>query len=160
MSGRRKRGGRGAGLLPDVAVPDRGVPRRLRVERDLHQQLDIALRTLRDNRVSLAIITRVELTDDLAFARVYVRAPLDTPVDPKALIKTLKLASSRLRREIGKGMALRKAPDLRFIHDSGVEAAERVEALLAEIRAESPPDEDEPADGAAEPSLGEPTESA
>lgn len=137
MSRRRNRKGRGAGILPEAAVPSRGVPRRLRVERDLHEQLAGALRGLRDNRVKGAIITRVVLTDDLAFARIYVRAPLEVEVEPEALIKTLESASSRLRREVGRGMALRKAPELRFIHDSGVEAAERVEALLAEIAEET-----------------------
>lgn len=122
-------------MLPEVALPSRGVPRRLRVERDLHEQLAIALRQLRDTRVNGAIITRVELTDDLAFARIYVRAPLDGHVGPRALVRTLELASGRLRREVGQGMALRKAPELRFIHDSGVEAAERVEEILAEIHA-------------------------
>ncbi len=131
--GRKRRKGK-AGMLPEVAAPSRGVPRRLRVERDLHERLAVALRHLRDNRVNGAVITRVELTDDLAFARIYVRSPLDQDVEPKALIHTLKLASSRLRREVGRGMALRKAPELRFIHDSGLEAAERVEALLEEIR--------------------------
>lgn len=142
MSRRKPRRDREGGALPDVALPTRSVPRRLRVERDLHEQLALALRTLRDNRVSGAIITRVELTDDLAFARVYVRAPLETAVEPRALVKTLKLASSRIRRDVGRAMALRKAPELRFIHDDGVEAAERVEELLAEIRAAEPVDED------------------
>lgn len=136
MSKRRARRERGSGLLPDAALPSRGVPRRLRVERDLHEHLAIALRGLRDTRANGAIITRVELTDDLAFARVYVRAPLDGSVGPRALVRTLELASGRLRREVGQGMVLRKAPELRFIHDAGVEAAERVEAILAEIHAE------------------------
>ena len=143
MSRRRNRRGQPDGsVLPEVALPTRAVPRRLRVEKDLHEQLALALRSLRDNRVSGAVITRIELTDDLAFARVFVRAPLDNEVAPKVLVKTLKLASSRLRREIGKTMALRKAPELRFIHDSGVEAAERVDALLAEIAAEEPTDQE------------------
>ncbi len=136
MSRRRDRKPRGGGLLPETAIPNRGVPRRLRVERDLHQRLVVAMRQLRDERVSQAIITRVEMTHDLAFARIYVRAPLDGAVEPRTLVQALELATSRIRREVGKGMALRKTPELRFIHDTGVEAAERVEALLAEIRTE------------------------
>jgi ribosome-binding factor A len=117
------------------------------VERDLKEQLARALRQLRDDRVSTAIITRVEMTDDCAFARIFVRAPIEGEVTPRALIRTLGAASGRLRREVGKAMALKKAPELRFIHDTGLEAAERVEELLAEIRSDDPMPQDPSAEG-------------
>ena len=131
-----------AGLIPGVAMPERGVPRRVRVERDLHEELITALRQLGDQRLSTASVTRVHLTDDLAFARIYVREGLELSgaAEPKragaTLIKALTAASGRLRGHLGRTLQLRKAPELRFIYDEGVEAQERVDELLEEIRQE------------------------
>ena len=143
MSRRRRGSGRGgkpspaADLLPDIAVPDPAVPRRLRVERDIHEQLATALRQMRDPRLSAVSITRVQLTDDLQFARVFVRLGVAAEVDSKELMRGLRSAGGRLRTHVSSKLALRRTPVLRFIYDTGVDAAERVEELLAEIRDES-----------------------
>jgi len=68
--------------LPAAAAPGRAVPRRLRVERHLREELTRALSRLHDPRLSAVAITSVTLTDDLAFARVYVRAGFDGAGDP------------------------------------------------------------------------------
>jgi len=140
VSRKRNRGGRGsgrvAGLIPGVAMPERGVPRRVRVERDLQQELVRALRQLGDPRLRTASVTRVHLTDDLAFARVYVREGVDVQSDERTLMKAIKAVSGRLRGHVGRTLQLRKAPELRFIYDAGFEAQERVDALLEEIREE------------------------
>ena len=47
-----------ADLIPGLAIPDRGVPRRLRVERELHEELVSAVGSLRDPRIAVATITR------------------------------------------------------------------------------------------------------
>ena len=153
MGRKRNREGRGksgvAGLIPGVAMPERGVPRRVRVERDLHQELALALRQLSDPRLRTASVTRVHLTDDLAFARVYVREGLEQQSDERSLMKAMRAVSGRLRGHVGRTLQLRKAPELRFIYDAGFEAQERVDALLEEIRVEreSQRGADEPDEG-------------
>jgi len=115
------------------------------VERELHQELVLALGGLRDPRIAVASITRVQLTDDLSYARVWVRAGIAGDGERVGMMRALKAATGRLRGQLGTALQLRKTPQLRFIYDEGIEAAERVEALLGEIRAEETarPDNDE-----------------
>jgi ribosome-binding factor A len=137
--GRARRDGAGSaaqGLLPSAAVPSRGVPRHKRLERDLLIEVAGALGELSDPRLAGVTVTRVELSEDLQFARIYVRAAYDGKVAEKALMASLRAAKGRVRGEVGRVLALRKAPELRFMYDRGLEAAERVDAILAEIRGE------------------------
>ena len=139
MSRSRSRGGkRGPSpLLPAAAAPGRSVPRRLRVERHLRDELMLAIGRLHDPRLATVAITEVTLTDDLAFARIYVRPGVDGAGDPQQLLRGLGAATGRLRGEVGRALGLRRAPELRFVYDDGVERAGRVEELLAEIEAEA-----------------------
>ncbi|MEM6790429.1 MAG: ribosome-binding factor A [Myxococcota bacterium] len=156
-TGKTGGGGIDPTILPASAVPTmRGAPRRDRVERDLVEALTGALGGLRDPRLGGRVtVTRVELTDDLSFARVYVRPPAGSPPSPYAdaaadhssasgatppgardMMRGLDAATGRLRTEVAQALGLRRAPDLKFVYDRGQENAARVEALLAEIRAD------------------------
>ena len=52
----------------------REVKRSARVAERMRVELATMLRSLRDPRVVGALVTRIELTDDLSFARIYVRS--------------------------------------------------------------------------------------
>jgi ribosome-binding factor A len=85
-----------------------------------------------------AVVTRVEMADDLRSARVYVRL-LEASDDEgrrAMLTKALERASGMLRREVTHRLGLRFAPNLRFYYDQGMDNTARVEQLLAEIEAE------------------------
>ena len=115
-----------------------GYKRSQRVASRMREELTLLLRGLSDPRLAGAVITRVELTDDLAFARVLVRQELLTPDEPaqKRMLRGFEAASSRLRQQVGKALGLRHAPELRFLYDSGQDAAMRVEEILREIARE------------------------
>ena len=129
-------------LIPEIAEPSRGVPRRVRVEREVKEHLIAAVGALRDPRLSAVLVTRVSLTDDLRLARVYVRHGVEIPeeTDHRDLMRALRAASGRLRRALSE-LELRFTPELRFHYDEGEEAARRVDELLAEIRASSSSEE-------------------
>lgn len=114
------------------------VKRAVRVAGRVQQELAVLLRDLRDPRTVGASVTRVEMTDDLQLARVYVRRELggDDERDRRTLLKGLEAASGRLRRELSRAVSLRYAPNLKFFYDEGLEAANRVEELLREIERE------------------------
>lgn len=131
MSRRSRKKGRAGSFLPDLAAPQRGTPRRLRVERDLRDVLVSALGGLSDPRLAEVVISRIELTEDLSFARIYVRAAYGG--DEKALLQGLDAAGGRLRAQVSRELQLRRAPELRFMYDRGVDHAERVEEILREI---------------------------
>jgi ribosome-binding factor A len=131
MTRRPKNKGRAGTFLPEMAAPQRGTPRRVRVERDLRDVLVAALAALSDPRIAAVSISRIELTEDLSFARIYVRDALGG--DEKPLMRGLEAASGRLRAQASRELQLRRAPELRFLYDRGLEHADRVEELLREI---------------------------
>lgn len=113
------------------------VKRATRVASRIHEELARQVGNLRDPRLEGAIVSRVEVTDDLQLARVYVRS-LGEVAEParRAMLKGFEAASARLRREVTKAVALRYSPSLRFSFDEGTDAVARVEALLDEIKHE------------------------
>jgi ribosome-binding factor A len=104
----------------------------------MQEELSKALRTMSDPRLSDVIVSRVEVTDDLQLARVFIRLARrgDEPGPRKGALKALDTAKVRLRRSVAMALSLRYAPDLRFGYDEAPDATERVEELLREIKTE------------------------
>jgi ribosome-binding factor A len=112
-----------------------GVKRSARVAERLREELSAKLRDMRDPRLTGVLISRVEVTDDLQSAKVFVRRELGA-ADPgvqKQMLKGLQAASGRLRRDVAGALSLRYAPTLRFFYDDAPDAVDRVEELLREI---------------------------
>lgn len=113
----------------------------------IQEEIATALRRLDDPRVAGVVVSRVELTDDLQSAKIYVRqrgtgGDADTQDQGgarKALLRGLEAASGRLRRDVTRAVALRFAPSLRFFYDEGPDAMNRVEELLREIKRDGDP---------------------
>ncbi len=116
--------------------------RTARVAARVQEELAVLLRSLGDPRLQGVFVSRVEMTDDLQTARVFVRHEQagELPVKAqKALLKGFESASGRLRKDVARAVALRRAPELRFLYDSGQDSAHRVEEILREIRTEGEP---------------------
>jgi ribosome-binding factor A len=97
---------------------------------------------VKDPRAAGAVVTRVEVTDDIRSARVYVRllAGAEDEARRRELVSALRRAAGMMRREVAQRLRLRFAPELRFFYDEGVDATTRIEELLNEIHAERKPD--------------------
>jgi ribosome-binding factor A len=89
-------------------------------------------RGVKDPRIGFATVTRVELTADLHHARVYVSV-LGSPEEQESTLAGLSSAAGFLRHEIGRRLALRRAPELAFILDHGAEEGEKIEKLLQQL---------------------------
>jgi ribosome-binding factor A len=108
--------------------------RRERLEAALQGELAPLLREVRDPRVTkagLMTLTRVELSKDLAVAKVGVSF-VGGAGDPAEAVKALGKVAGYLRGEVGRKLSLRHAPELRFAHDRAGEHAARIDALLKE----------------------------
>jgi ribosome-binding factor A len=113
-----------------------------RVADRMRQELAAIIGTeLSDSRVQGVIISRVELTDDLAFARVFFRLLEGGILTGAAAVEKqqaaqagLERAAGLLRTQVTTRMALRHAPQFRFAYDAGQDASQRVEELLHEIK--------------------------
>lgn len=113
-----------------------GVKRAARVAERMREEMAGALRELRDPRIAGVFVSRVELTDDLQTARIYVRRELGTDSEDarREMLRGLGAAAGRLRRDVSHALGLRYAPTLRFFYDDGQDAVTRVEEILREIK--------------------------
>jgi ribosome-binding factor A len=96
-------------------------------------------RQVRDPRVEAVTLTGVEVTNDLAVAKVYYSLLGDAQAKSLAQ-RGLENSAGFLRREIGRRMHLRNAPQLRFQFDASLEQGQRIETLLREWHDEKPDD--------------------
>jgi ribosome-binding factor A len=124
----------------DFIAGDRQVsePRRAdRVSEMVLRELSAMLvRDLKDPRLRGITLTGVEMTDDLRHARVFF-SHLEGSARASAAIAGFHSASGFIRREIGRSLTLRYAPELEFQFDPGPERAARIDALLREARTKS-----------------------
>jgi ribosome-binding factor A len=114
----------------------------LRVAEGVREELASLLADeVRDPGAVGAVVTRVEMTNDLKSGRVYVRLLEggDDKTRREAVVEALGRASGMLRREVTQRLSLRFAPQLRFFYDEGLDRTMRIEELLAEIEAEKRP---------------------
>ena len=112
------------------------VKRSVRVAERVREEIARALaRDLADPRLSHAVVVRVEMPDDLSVARVWVRlaAGGDDERSRARLLAGLSAARGILRKQVGTGVGLRRAPELRFQYDDGLYASARIEQILHEI---------------------------
>ncbi len=115
------------------------VKRAVRVSARLARELAWLLaREIKDPRAALVTITRVEMTDDLRVAQVFIRLLTDGDVAERRseALAGLARASGLLRREVSRRAGLRYAPELRFLYDDGQDERTRIEVLLEEVKAE------------------------
>ncbi len=124
-----------------------------RLADELREQVAELLRNeVKDPRVGFITITRVELTGDLGFARVFVGV-LGDEAQRRRSLEGLKQAAGFLRRQLARRLRIYQVPELRFQYDTGLDATDRVAQLLREtaaaptsesVEAAGPPQETEP----------------
>ena len=73
-------------------------------------------------------VSDVEVTRDLAHARVYVTV-FEEGQAP-ATLKALKRAAGFLRSRLGQEMRIRTVPELHFLHDASVETGQKMDRLI------------------------------
>ena len=106
-----------------------------RLADELREQVAELLRDeVKDPRIGFVTITRVELTGDLGFARVFVGVLGDEAQRHRSL-EGLKQAAGFLRRQLARRLRIYQVPELRFQYDTGLDATDRVAQLLRETAA-------------------------
>ncbi len=101
-----------------------------RVAEQLRRELAVLLREeVRDPRVAMVTINSVELSRDLAHAKVFVSAyGADRELDET--LDGLRHAAGFLRGELGRRMRIRTVPQLHFHADHSMEDGARISELL------------------------------
>jgi len=91
---------------------------------------------LRDPRIKgVVTITRVEITPDLRFAKIYYSVLGDEK--KKSLVaRGLDSAKNYIRKYIGDSLELRYTPDILFKFDKKVERSAKIDEILEKIHKE------------------------
>ena len=103
---------------------------------------DLLLRQLKDPRLSMATISRVEVSPDLREARVYVSRVGDEN-EQKEAMEGFARAVGFIRSQLGKRVRLRYTPNLTFILDTAIADGVRISRLLHDLSSASVTDADE-----------------
>ncbi len=102
-----------------------------RIDHELQRELARIIGTeLKDPRLGFVTVTRVEISSDLATAKVYVSIIGDRHV-AKQSMTALESAKGFLRGELGHSVALRHTPELTFVEDRTTERAIALHQVLA-----------------------------
>lgn len=80
-------------------------------------------------------VTKVEITEDLSHAKIYVSIMASEPEQKKA-IEILSQAAGFIAFSASKKMTIRYFPELRFILDQSMEKQSRVDELLRKVEEE------------------------
>lgn len=86
---------------------------------------------LKDPRIGLVTFTGVEVTRDLAHARVFFTALGEADVREETLAG-LRRAAGFLRSMLGARLKVHNTPELRFVYDESVESGIRLAHLIDE----------------------------
>ena len=127
-------------------------PRTARLNEVMLEVLADELERMSDPRLELVTLTGVDVSRDLAHAKVYYSTLTATAVDerdsiPDDVATALHSAGSHLRGVVGRQMRIRQVPRLEFAVDPGIVSGHRIEDILREIHhREAPTDESGGAD--------------
>lgn len=108
----------------------------LRVAEATKRELGFILdHKINDPKLGLVTVTRVDVSDDLRHAKVYVTT-LGDAEDKMRAIRRLVKAKGFIRCELAQALQMRVAPELKFVRDDSAEKFIQIKNVLDEIHAE------------------------
>ncbi|MBQ8751953.1 MAG: 30S ribosome-binding factor RbfA [Clostridia bacterium] len=108
-----------------------------RISEDISRELTAILRTVKDPRVTgLVSIVRVDVTNDLSYATVYISS-MDGIEAAKQAVVGLRSAAGYMRSSLGRSLKqLRHVPELRFVADDSIAYSVDIAKTLMDLEKE------------------------
>ncbi len=104
-----------------------------KINDQLMREISVILRELKDSRIPLMTsVVKVDATQDLRYAKVYVSVMGDDAVKSGAM-QALEKAAGFVRREVGNRMKIRYTPELIFTLDDSIEHGAKINAILKDV---------------------------
>ncbi len=102
------------------------------IQREMQNRL---ARGLADPRIKgLITITRVEMTDDLSLAKVFVTVMPES--DENITMHGLRAATKKLRHDVSSRMRIKEMPQIKFVVDTGLQEQKKIMELINRDRLE------------------------
>ena len=118
----------------------------IRLER-INSELQKAISSIIDNDLrdpqidAIISVNQVEITPDLAYAKVFITSIGKTPTDE--VVARLKGAGGFIRGKLSKKIDLRITPRLEFLKDTSQEYSNKIDSILKTIKYSTPADGDD-----------------
>ena len=109
------------------------------IQQEISQML---VKSIKDPRIGFVTITRVTVSEDCRFAKIYFSVAGDL-AERESSQKGLESATGYIRKELGRRIRLRYTPEIMFQFDPSIEYAIHMEKLIQSIRQGKGPDGDE-----------------
>ncbi|MDN3609128.1 30S ribosome-binding factor RbfA [Vibrio ostreicida] len=108
-----------------------------RVSQQLQKELAMILqREVRDSRLGMVTISDVEVSRDLAYAKVFVTFLCVGEQTPESCLTALREHEVQIRMILGKRIRLRLTPEIRFQYDNTLVEGMRMSNLVSEVLTE------------------------
>ena len=115
-----------------------------RVSSQIQKDLALVLqRGIKDPRLGFVTVNEVNVSRDLAVAKVYITVLNANQHEIEENIKLLNEAAPYLRKEVATRMKMRHIPELRFFYDDSIDTGMRISALLNGLEQEPPLQDEE-----------------
>ena len=88
-------------------------------------------------QVDMATVTRVEMSNDLKHAGIYVSL-LNPQPDGEAVIRSLRSHSKELRYLLGSQLQAKYVPAIRFFLDESMKQSAQIHAIIEDLHQERP----------------------
>jgi ribosome-binding factor A len=95
---------------------------------------DLLRRQIKDPRIGFVTFTRVEMSDDLRHAKVFVSC-IDAEPEKARTLQGLGSATGYIRRHLGRALHLRYAPEITFLLDGSSEHGAKIAQILRQLYA-------------------------
>ena len=98
---------------------------------------ELLINGIRDERVrkGMVTITSVEVSGDLQHCKIFISIFGATEIKEEVLAG-LQAANGYVKGELGRRLNMRRAPELKFIEDKGIEKGSSILNLLGELQEE------------------------
>lgn len=113
----------------------KGFSRADRFSQQLQREVAVILqREIKDPRVVLPTVSDVEVSRDLAYAKVFITFLQDDADQVREALKVLNDASGYIRTLLGKRLRARITPEIKFVHDPSLNEGLRMDKLVRDAR--------------------------
>ena len=127
--------------LDSIGLGKKQQKRSIRVADAIRNEVSILLlQKIRDRKISAASISRVEVSDDLKYAKIYYTV-FGGKKEISDAEQGFRRAQGFIRSHIAKTLNMRYTPELQFRYDAVAEKVEEIERLFQTIAGERESDE-------------------
>lgn len=114
-----------------------------RLSAQLRRELGLLVhRAVQEHGLPSVSVSDVEVTRDLAHAKVYFTAL--QPERAGEALRGLRALTPELRFQLGRQIRVRHVPELHFHYDDSVDRGERIDSLLRDLAGSGPKDDPAP----------------